>query len=395
MTSAITHAKAPICVTCGTQFDSSWSATHCPICEDERQYIGLSGQQWTTLNDLRTGHRNAFTVEEPGLHSIHTEPSFAIDQRAFLVRSEEGNLLWDCVALIDDSTIAEIRNLGGLSAIAVSHPHYYTTMVEWSDSFGGVPIYLHEADRLWVHGGGANVKFWAGETKRLFGQLGLVGGHFEGFQVLHWPSGAGGRGALLAGDQPQVAMDQRWVSFLYSYPNMVPLGSPAIRRIVQSLEPLEFDRVYGAFGRHVKSDAKGVIQRSAERYLSRIGAPALGAYAEPDEQLVVEIHVRDVETSARFYRTFGFQLLREEPNFVELVWDKSRLLLEGVAGQPEPPGTVIANMRIMVPDVERYWRMVQEMGLRVVKPLGVRDYGLRDFTVVSLDGLGLRFATRL
>ena len=397
MASSRTNAEAPICVTCGTQFDSSWPATHCPICEDERQYIGLGGQRWTTLNDLRIGHRNAFTLEEPGLHSIHTEPSFAIDQRAFLVRSAEGNLLWDCVALIDDSTLTEIRNLGDLSAIAVSHPHYYTTVVEWSDSFGGVPIYLHEADRRWVQRGGANIKFWAGETKRLFGQLGLVrcGGHFEGFQVLHWPSGAGGRGALLAGDQPQVAMDRHWVSFLYSYPNMVPLGAPAIRRIVRSLEPLEFDRIYGAFGRHVMSDAKRVVQRSAERYLSRIGAPALGAYTEPDDQLVVEIHVRDVEASARFYRTFGFQLLRTEPDFAELLWDKSRLLLQGVACQPEPPGTVIANMRIMVPDVERYWHMVQEMGLHVVRTLGERDYGLREFTVVSPDGLGLRFATRL
>jgi len=145
----------------------------------------------------------------------------------------------------------------------------------------------------------------------------------------------------------------------------------------------------------IRHNARGEVQRSAERYLSRIGAPALGAYAEPDEQLVVEIHVRDVEASARFYRPFDFQLLREEPNFVELLWDKSRLLLEGVAGHPEPPCTVIANMRIMVPDVERYWRMVQEMGLPVAKTLGERDYGLRDFTVVSPDGLGLRFATRL
>ena len=102
-----------------------------------------------------------------------------------------------------------------------------------------------------------------------------------------------------------------------------------------------------------------------------------------------------VEASARFYRTLGFQLLRAEPNFVELHWDKSRLFLEGVAAQPEPPGTVIANMRIMVPDVECYWHMAQEMGLRVVRTLGERDYGLRDFTVVSPDGLGLRFATRL
>ena len=43
-----------ICVTCGTQFaDSQTPPAHCPICEDERQYIGWNGQQWTTLEELR------------------------------------------------------------------------------------------------------------------------------------------------------------------------------------------------------------------------------------------------------------------------------------------------------------------------------------------------------
>lgn len=276
MTSSTTEV-APICVTCGTQFEPSWPAVHCPICEDERQYVGLNGQQWTTLSELRAGHRNTFAAEESGLYSIHTQPSFAIDQRAFLVRTPEGNLLWDCIALIDESTVEAIRSLGGLAAIAISHPHYYTTMVEWSERFDGVPIYLHEADKQWPQRPSDKINFWAGATQRLFGQLKLIhcAGHFDGFQVLHWPGGADARGALLTGDQPQVAMDRRWVSFLYSYPNMVPLGAPAVRRIVRSLEPFQFDRIYGAFGRHVMTDAKAAVRRSAERYLSRIGAPGL------------------------------------------------------------------------------------------------------------------------
>ena len=73
-----------------------------------------------------------------------------IGQRAFLIRTSEGNLLWDCVALLDDKTKAEIRRLGGISAIAISHPHYYTTMIERSRAFDNAPIYLHELNRRWV-----------------------------------------------------------------------------------------------------------------------------------------------------------------------------------------------------------------------------------------------------
>jgi len=264
-----------LCVTCGTQFAASAEPPeHCPICEDERQYVGWDGQQWKSPADLRLDHKNAFTAEEPGLTSIHTLPDFAIAQRAFVVETPEGNLLWDCLSLIDEATIGEIRARGGLRAIAISHPHYYTAMIDWSEAFAGAPIYLHDADRSWVQRSDGNLEFWSGAIQSLFGGLTLVhcAGHFEGFQVLHWPPGAGGRGALLAGDQPQVCFDRRWVTFLYSYPNMVPLGAPVVRRIMQSLEPFAFDRIYGAFGRYVMADAKAAVRRSAERYLRHIGA---------------------------------------------------------------------------------------------------------------------------
>lgn len=260
-----------LCVTCGTQFpESEQPPSQCPICEDERQYVGWDGQRWTTLEALRREHSNVVVAEEPGLHSFRTEPKFGIGQRAFLVQTGAGNLLWDCVALLDDATLAQIRSLGGARAIAISHPHYYTSMVEWSRALGDVPIYLHASEREWVMRPDPSLRFWSGEEHELWGGLRLIrtGGHFDGYQVLHWPGGAEGRGVLMAGDQPQVCMDRRWVSFMWSYPNMIPLAAANIRRIRDSLEPLAFDRLYGAFaGLTVETGAREAVLRSAERYL--------------------------------------------------------------------------------------------------------------------------------
>lgn len=263
-----------ICVTCGTQYAAvEREPDGCPVCRDERQYVGLGGQAWTTLDEYRKTHRNVFAEEEPGLHSVLPQPKAGIGQRAFVVRTPAGNVLWDCVPPLDDATVEAVRELGGLAAIAVSHPHYYTTMVEWSHAFGKVPIHLHKLDAEWVMRPDDVIEFWAGETKELFGGLTLVhtGGHFTGFQVLHWPGGAAGEGVVLCGDQPYVCPDPRWVSFMYSYPNLVPLGPAAISRVVNSLGPFAFDRLYGAFpGQVVPADAKGVVRRSADRYLTAI-----------------------------------------------------------------------------------------------------------------------------
>jgi len=272
--------EASICVTCGTQFAPSAQApAECPIiCLDPRQYVGFDGQQWTTLDRLRAGHSNVIEHEEPGLSSIRTEPSFGIGERAFLLQTPQGNVLWDCVALLNQPTVEAISRLGGIAAIAISHPHYYTTMVEWSVSFDNAPIYLHAADRDWVMRPHANIRFWQGNSLKLLDDLVLVHtpGHFDGFQVLHWPAGADGKGVLLAGDQPQVCMDRRWLSFLYSYPNYLPLGILAVENIGRTLELYDFDRIYGAFPafprRTVRSDAKETLKRSLERYAKAVGA---------------------------------------------------------------------------------------------------------------------------
>lgn len=263
-----------LCITCGTQFAATLTPPgRCPTCDDERQYVPPGGQQWTTLDDLRRAHRNVLTQEEPGLHVVHPQPKAGIGQRAFLIQTPAGNLLWDCVPLLDAATVAAINRLGGLAAVAVSHPHYYSAMVEWSHAFGRVPVYVHEADARWVMRPDPVVTPWAGVTKQLFGGLTLVhtGGHFDGFQVLHWPAGAAGRGALLCGDQPFVCADRRWVSFMSSYPNLIPLGPAAVRRVADRLAPLAFDRLYGAFpDQLVLNDAKGAVERSAARYVAAV-----------------------------------------------------------------------------------------------------------------------------
>jgi hypothetical protein len=262
------------CVTCGVQYPESEATPEgCPICEDARQYVGFSGQQWTTLEDMGRKYRNDIKQEEPGLHSIHTEPGFAIGQRAFLLATPKGNLLWDCVTLLDEPTISVLRSLGGVDAIAISHPHYHASMIDWSETFGGAPIYIHQADAPWIMRPDRRIRFWSGECLEVLEGLTLIltPGHFDGFQVLHWKAGAEGRGALLSGDQPQVCMDPGWVSFMYSYPNYIPLSRAAVRRIVDTLQRYPFDRIYGAFPhRTVKSDAKGALERSAARYLRAI-----------------------------------------------------------------------------------------------------------------------------
>lgn len=264
-----------VCTTCGTQYaETSAPPEHCPICDDERQYLGWNGQQWTTLEELRAGHSNQIREEEPGLTGIGTTPRFGIGQRALLVRSPGGNVLWDCVSLIDDATIEAVRKLGGIAAIAISHPHYYSSMVEWSRTFDA-PIYLHAADRRWVMRPDPAIAFWEGETKPLHDGLTLIrcGGHFEGGTVLHWPQGAEGRGAMLVGDILQVCMDRRHVSFMYSYPNYIPLPAAAVQRAAGAVDPFAFDRIYGfMFELVIQQDAKAAVARSADRYLRMIGA---------------------------------------------------------------------------------------------------------------------------
>jgi glyoxylase-like metal-dependent hydrolase (beta-lactamase superfamily II) len=243
--------------------------SECLICQDERQYVGWNGQEWTSLQGLQnTGHKNHFEKKnEKNLYSITTRPEFAIGQRAFLLQTRKGKLLWDCVSYFDQDTKKQVENLGGLDVIAISHPHYYSAMAEWSEGFGGIPIYIHELDRRWVVNSAPNIKFWKGESVSPIEGVTLVnlGGHFDGGTVLHYEK------LVLAGDIITVVQDRRWASFMYSYPNLIPLPKSKILQIKERIGKFSFDSLYSAFeGKEILQDADGAVKRSAERYIRRI-----------------------------------------------------------------------------------------------------------------------------
>ena len=269
-----------ICVTCGTQYPASEvPPAHCPICEDDRQYIGEDGQRWTTLTEMRASGRYVNSVEEiaPGVAGIVTQPQFAIGQQAHLIQTAHGNVLWDCVSYLDDATIAAVRQRGGIAAIAISHPHFYSSMVAWSEAFDNAPIFLHADNESWVMRPALAIRFWSGETREVVPGVTLVrcGGHFPGSTVLHWAAGADGAGALFTGDTITVVPDRRWVSFMYSYPNIIPTDEWTVRGIVAAVEPYAFERIYGGWrGRIVAPDAKGAVARSAERYILHLRGEA-------------------------------------------------------------------------------------------------------------------------
>jgi hypothetical protein len=267
-----------ICTACGTQYTpSSVPPQQCAICEEERQYVPPRGQTWTTLAALAAGHFNSYREYEPGVIGIGTQPPFAIGQRALVVCTPNGNVLWDCIAMLDPATVTLINRLGGLKAIGISHPHFYTTMVEWSRAFGGVPIHLHADDQRWIMRPDASIQLWNGETLKLLPDVTLIrcGGHFAGGTVLHWAKGAGGRGVLCSSDIATVTTDRKFLSFMRSYPNLIPLSAKQVTGIAAALEPFPFDTVYGHyFDRVIPTGGKQILEISLKRYVAAIN----GAY---------------------------------------------------------------------------------------------------------------------
>ena len=264
-----------ICKTCGVQHaESAEPPAECPICLDPRQYVGWEGQQWTTMNELRSlGYRNDLREEEADLLGVGIDPSFTIGQRALLVRTPNGNVLYDCVSLLDDNAVDEIQRWGGIDCICFSHPHFYDSMVEYSRAFDA-PIIVPEADREHVMRPDSAIEYWDGSPLELKPGVTLIqcGGHFDGSAVLHWRDGADGKGALLVGDSITVVPDRRFVSFMTSYPNLIPMSESKVLGILTAVEPYEFDRIYGGWwGRNVMLGAKDAVTRSAERYIQHMG----------------------------------------------------------------------------------------------------------------------------
>ncbi len=261
-----------ICVTCGVQHsDTEFPPERCVICDDERQYVGWKGQRWTTRAELARDHATEVKEEERDLIGVGTTPAFAIGQRALLVRTPQGNVLWDCVSLLDDPAAERIADLGGISAICMSHPHFYGANVDWADAFDA-RILVPRADRPWIRRPSARIEVFDEQIAPVPGlTLARIGGHFDGAAVLHWPAGAEGRGALLTGDTITVVPDRDWVSFMWSYPNLIPLDGATVLDIARRVERFAFDRIYGGWwGRVVVHDGAAAVRRSADRYVARL-----------------------------------------------------------------------------------------------------------------------------
>jgi glyoxylase-like metal-dependent hydrolase (beta-lactamase superfamily II) len=257
------------CSTCGTQFvDDTYTSGNCPVCSDDRQYLPAKGQSWTKKEDLQNNYSNLITKISDNFYEIKTLPKFAIGQRAFLILSPNGNILWDCIPLLNDSTIEFIKSKGGLKAIAISHPHYYSSINDWADAFD-CPIYIHQNDEVFIYTKGPNITLWNGAEKTLWDNIKIknIGGHFPGSSILILPSLSSG-GTILCGDTFYISPSKRHVSVMYSYPNFIPVALSEIKRINGIMADVPFDTLIGAFdNQKISPNAKDILNASFAKYL--------------------------------------------------------------------------------------------------------------------------------
>lgn len=265
----VEHATTWLCATCGVERGpSAQEPTCCDICEDERQYVPSSGQRWTTVEQLRSaGHAVALEAVADRLWFVGAE-DVGIGQKAALVQTGAGNLLFDPPGLIDDASVERVRALGGVSAIVASHPHMYGAQSSWSAAFDDAPVWIAEADRGWVGRWTPAMRTWSESFEVLPGVvLDQVGGHFPGSTVALWSDAPTlGRGVLLAGDAIFPVADGG-VTFLRSYPNRIPLSGAVVRRIADRVGRFEYDYLYNNFGAAIGPGADATVQRSAMRYV--------------------------------------------------------------------------------------------------------------------------------
>lgn len=258
------------CSTCAIEHpDTALPPERCAICEDERQWVPATGQAWTTRDELEaTGHRLVVKELEPGLHAVTTTPRLGIGQRGLLVNTPGGNLLFEPPGFIDAAGAARIEELGGVAAIASSHPHLTGSSIQYSHRFGHAPVYVARADEPWIRRPDPAIKLWERSIELLPGLvMHQCGGHFAGSSVVHWPAGQAGAGVLITGDTIAVGGDRKSANAMRSYVNNIPLPASTIERILDTVMPLEFERLYSAFG-VLESDARTTVERTLHRYIA-------------------------------------------------------------------------------------------------------------------------------
>ncbi|KUI62016.1 Uncharacterized protein YmaE [Cytospora mali] len=300
-----------ICTACGTQFPTAdrKDRTTCFICDDPRQFTPPSGQSFTTLGNMLTslaGYKNIFHRYEKDdrLTFIYTTPKFAIGQRCVLVRTPVGNILWDCITLLDEATIEEIKKLGGLKAIVISHPHYYSTHLLWAKTFD-CKVYLSVEDKQWLaQTDDSRQVFLEKATKEReitiadeegqeahSGAMALkLGGHFPGSLVLLFeghlliadtllttPAGLGSWETDAAGNKREGHLGRpnglNSFAFMWSIPNWIPLSPNEISQMWDVLNKYEFTSTHGAFmGQEIEDTRiKSRVLESMQIQIARMG----------------------------------------------------------------------------------------------------------------------------
>lgn len=258
------------CATCAIEHaDTAEPPAVCAICTDERQFVPAGGQKWTRREELAAaGHRITVQELETDLYAIDCEPRLGIGQRGLLVCTRHGNLLWEPPGFIDDAGVAAIGALGGIDVITASHPHLTGASIQWSHAFGRVPVYVAAADQEWIRRPDPVIRLWDVQCDLLPGvRMHQCGGHFPGSSVVHWSNDDDDRrGALLTGDTVAIGADRTSVNAMRSYVNNIPLSERSLRRVLDTVMPLDFDRIYSAFG-SIGSDARPMVDRSLRRYV--------------------------------------------------------------------------------------------------------------------------------
>ncbi|MEW1938137.1 hydrolase [Dietzia maris] len=264
------------CATCGVERAEPLPEV-CPICADERQYVPSGGQRWTDPEESRArGASIEFAERETDVINLVQINCPGIGQKPALIRTEHGNVLVEAPNYISEEAVAAVRGWGGLAAIIASHPHMYGVQSLWSAAFDDCPVYVSAPDEQWLGLRPGNTVVWGGghaADPAEGGEIEIVpgvrasqpGGHFPGSVVVHWTA-PDGRGVLFTGDTIGSVADPGWVTFMRSFPNWMPLSGAVVRRIAEHVSRYDFDRIYSNFGGRVPQDARGAVQRSAERY---------------------------------------------------------------------------------------------------------------------------------
>lgn len=258
-----------ICDGCGLEHpESDVPPTACVLASDavtdeERGDLGPHGQWTTHAETARQPHRTVLREHGRGVHSLRREPRFAIGHWSFLVSTAHGNLLWDPPAYLDEEVLGLIRGLGGVAVIAASHPHMFGAQVSWSHVFGRVPVLVNALDKEWVPRHDPVIEYWHDHADPLPGvELIHVGGHMPGSSVARTADGT-----LLSGDTIAGALTPGWVSFQRMLPRHVPMSAAVVRRIVDTLEPYDYDRLYTLGGDTLDHDAKAIVRAAATRHI--------------------------------------------------------------------------------------------------------------------------------